>query len=166
MRDLHAVDRKSNVRELHGHEGSVDSVTISLDGRWLATGSRDKTAIVWDLAAEDPNTTRHVFRPIHVKSEYSRAGITVQISPDSHWLVTKVRGGDKLEVWDLTDENPMPTSHLVAPAVRSEVANFSVNERCNSRSRPADFSPITHLTSRHSAQLNTVCASMKTLCVR
>jgi WD40 repeat protein len=38
---------------LDGHEGSVNSVAWSPDGKRLATGSDDKTAKVWDAASGD-----------------------------------------------------------------------------------------------------------------
>ncbi|MFE0046953.1 WD40 repeat domain-containing serine/threonine protein kinase [Streptomyces albireticuli] len=39
------------VGELKGHEGDIDGMTISRDGRFLATGCYDKTVKLWDLAA-------------------------------------------------------------------------------------------------------------------
>ena len=37
------------VTTLTGHTGVVNSVTFSPDGDTLASGSRDGTAILWDL---------------------------------------------------------------------------------------------------------------------
>lgn len=34
---------------VQGHTGPVFAVAVSPDGRWLATGSDDTTAKVWDL---------------------------------------------------------------------------------------------------------------------
>ena len=36
---------------LHGHSDSVIAIAFSSDGRWLVTGSRDKTAKLWNLEA-------------------------------------------------------------------------------------------------------------------
>lgn len=36
------------VNDLKGHTDSVDSCSFSPDGRYLVTGSRDNTAILWD----------------------------------------------------------------------------------------------------------------------
>ncbi|EKM61722.1 uncharacterized protein PHACADRAFT_248499 [Phanerochaete carnosa HHB-10118-sp] len=38
------------IREFVGHSGVIFSVGFSLDGRRIATGSRDKTVIIWEVA--------------------------------------------------------------------------------------------------------------------
>ena len=45
---------------LKAHDGSVDSAASSDDGRWIVTGSDDKTARVWDaLGAVKPFVMKH-----------------------------------------------------------------------------------------------------------
>jgi WD40 repeat protein len=39
---------------LAGHESFIESLSLSADGRWLATGSRDGTARLWDVTLSDP----------------------------------------------------------------------------------------------------------------
>ena len=38
---------------LRGHEDAIAAVAISPDNRWLVTGSRDKTARLWDLRIDE-----------------------------------------------------------------------------------------------------------------
>ncbi|MFE2291579.1 WD40 repeat domain-containing serine/threonine protein kinase [Streptomyces sp. NPDC059452] len=50
-------DITRTVGELTGHEGRIESLAISRDGEFLATGSYDKTLRLWDLAARREKTT-------------------------------------------------------------------------------------------------------------
>jgi len=38
------------LRSLDGHEDKVLTVSVSADGRRAVTGSRDATALIWDLS--------------------------------------------------------------------------------------------------------------------
>ena len=80
---------------LRGHEDWVTSVAFSPDGRWLASGSDDGTARVWDLQVRDPSAEPRVLRghegPIP----------TVAYRPDGRWLATG--SGDRtVRLWDLS----------------------------------------------------------------
>jgi WD40 repeat protein len=46
---------RNKPRILEGHQGSVLSLSISPDGRFLATGSADQTVRIWDLRPNGPN---------------------------------------------------------------------------------------------------------------
>ena len=78
--------------ELRGHNG-VQSVAISADGRWLATGCRTN-AYLWDLTAADPTSTARVLRG------HNETVWTVRISADSRWLVTDASDGT-IRRWSL-----------------------------------------------------------------
>jgi WD40 repeat protein len=47
-----ALGDSAGARILRGHDAIVTAVTFSPDGKWMATGSADKTARLWDLSAD------------------------------------------------------------------------------------------------------------------
>jgi WD40 repeat protein/tRNA A-37 threonylcarbamoyl transferase component Bud32 len=90
-----AADRQP----LRGHSGVALSAAISPDGRWLATGSSDHTARLWDLTAANPTATSVVLRGHEGKVD------SVLFTPDGHRLITA--SGDKTaRIWDLPADNP------------------------------------------------------------
>src|SRR5262249_41400304 len=47
------LETEIRVGTLVGHGGWITSAAWSPDGRWIATGSSDKTAKIWDAATEE-----------------------------------------------------------------------------------------------------------------
>ena len=93
-----ALDRTGG-RGLSGHESLILAVAISADKHWLVTGSRDKTARLWDLSSEDPASSAIVLRG------HEGPIFAVAISADNRWLVTG--SWDKTaRLWDLSSEDP------------------------------------------------------------
>lgn len=86
-------------RPLTGHEDMIFSVAISPDGRWLVTGSRDKTARLWDLT-----TTNSAQRPLVLRGHDDFVN-SVAISPNGKWLVT-ASADSTARLWDLTSGDP------------------------------------------------------------
>jgi len=84
---------------LHGHEEPISCLAISPAGRWLVTGSWDKTARVWDLAAADPAAEPKILRG------HENSVSCLAISPDGRWLVTGSRN-NTARVWDLAAADP------------------------------------------------------------
>jgi len=76
---------------LSGHEGEVISVTFSLDGKYLATGSVDATVRIWN--ASDGELVR-------VLEGHSAAVGGLAFSPDGKLLLTSSEDGT-LIIWDV-----------------------------------------------------------------
>ena len=77
--------------EFKGHTGDVWGVAISPDGKYLATGSSDKTARLWDLASGET---------IRVFSGHSGEVWDIAFSPDGKYLLTASADGTA-RLWDV-----------------------------------------------------------------
>jgi WD40 repeat protein len=76
-------------RKLIGHKHWVMSVTVSPDGKWMASGSRDKTLRIWDLETGNCLSTLEG----HKNNIYS-----VAITPDGKKILS---ASDKsVRIWD------------------------------------------------------------------
>ncbi|GAW18493.1 hypothetical protein ANO14919_079690 [Xylariales sp. No.14919] len=76
---------------LEGHWDKIESIAISPDGLWLASGSRDRTIKVWDVAVGACTQTLEG----HWDSIRS-----IAISPDCLWLVSGSTDRT-IKVWDV-----------------------------------------------------------------
>lgn len=84
---------------LRGHESPVTSIALSADGRWLASGSWDKTARLWDLTSDTGGVTSYELRG------HDEWVLDVAFSPNSNLLATAGNDND-IRLWDLTLDNP------------------------------------------------------------
>ncbi len=64
---------------LRGHGSWITAVAYSPDGRWIVTGSRDKTAKVWDAASG---------RELHTLKGHTAQIFSVAFSPDGQRIAT------------------------------------------------------------------------------
>jgi hypothetical protein len=81
---------------LTGYTDGLSAVAFSPDGHTLATGSYDRTVILWDLTEHTP--PHHIGQPLTGHTDGVSA---VAFSPDGHTLATA--GNDQTVIlWDLT----------------------------------------------------------------
>ena len=80
-----------------GHEHTIWSVAISKDGRYMVSGSEDRTACIWDMKIRHK---LHVLRLARSDREIpANHVLAVAISSNGHFVLT---GGGDLVLWDST----------------------------------------------------------------
>ena len=104
-------------RKLEGHHGSVMTVAFSHDGKYIATGSWDKTVIVWDAASGQAvsKPMRHG-GPFWYAVGFSQDGRTIVAGCDDHTA----------RVWDIETARPIGPRFPHGAALRT--AAFADND--------------------------------------
>jgi WD40 repeat protein len=109
----------TNCRSLVGHTRPITSLVISPDSRLLASGSLDRTARLWDLAAADPSASSVVL-------EGHRGSVSdVAFSPNKRWLATG-SFDTTARIWDLASENPT-AAPLVLREHKGRIADITIS---------------------------------------
>jgi WD40 repeat protein len=112
---IHVVDTSGAPREVAratGHTKEVNSLEVAPDGAMLASGSDDRSVIVWTIGPDGHLTDRR-----HLEGHGDRI-TTLSISPDGHWLASS--GEDRqLILWNLDSGEAVgdPIPLLREPAV-------------------------------------------------
>jgi WD40 repeat protein len=95
--------------EFAAHQQATDAVSFSPDGQWLATGSQEGLAILWEVRTWKPAAT---FRG-HLLGVHA-----VAFSPDGRRLVTGSVDREAVKWWDLASHQEILNlawpGHLVA----------------------------------------------------
>lgn len=81
--------------DLVGHTGYINSVTVSPDGSLCASGGKDGTAMLWDLAEGKRLYALEAGDIIHA----------LVFSPNRYWLVAATSGN--IKIWDLESKRPV-----------------------------------------------------------
>ncbi|KIK32980.1 hypothetical protein CY34DRAFT_813935 [Suillus luteus UH-Slu-Lm8-n1] len=83
------------VKTFKGHSDTISCIDISADNTWLASGSFDLTARIWNM-----DTGKLVAGPF---KSIGHMGV-VRFSPDSKKLAVKLDFGTCLEIWDIQSQ--------------------------------------------------------------
>lgn len=103
-------------RKLAGHKGWIHSVAVSPDGKWMASGSGDKTVKIWDLEIGECRAT------LEGHTDQVRS---VAITPDGKRILS-VSFDESVRVWDAISGREL--ANFQNGGFRSVVA-FSDNRR-------------------------------------
>jgi len=93
------------LRDLPGHTGYLNAVTVSPDGSLCASGGRDATAMLWDL-----NEGKHLYSLDAGDIIYALC-----FSPNRYWLCAATQ--QSIKIWDLETK-------LVVTELNSKVPEF------------------------------------------
>ncbi len=100
-------------KTLTGHSDSVQSVVYSPDGRYLASGSGDKTIKIWEVATGNE---------LRTLTGHSGAVWSVVYSPDGRYLASG-NGDTTIKIWEVATGKELRTltghSHVVLSVVYS-----------------------------------------------
>jgi predicted NACHT family NTPase len=104
-----AVSQVYAVKNFSNHSDIINGVALSPDGRYVLTGSRDKTAKLWDVTTG---------KEIRTFSGHSDSINSVAFSPDGEYVITA--GWDKLaQLWEVNTGKEIRTLSGHSDSIRS-----------------------------------------------
>ncbi len=94
--DIATCDR---IAHFEGHSDWVDHITFSLDGKLLASSSRDQSLRVWDIAKGEQKSVYTDFNSSRIKPFYTEAdGLLAIVDAEDLLDVWDVESGEKLSI--------------------------------------------------------------------
>jgi WD40 repeat protein len=110
--DIENIDFKAAViRKLKGHSGKINCLEISPNGKMMASGSDDKTIIIWDLA------TGKVLKTLQ---GHTWKITSVSWSIDGNYLLSTCNDG-QTKIWDLAAGTCLKTLKAMGKNARCAV---------------------------------------------
>ncbi|EAU63935.1 WD40 repeat domain-containing protein, partial [Stigmatella aurantiaca] len=100
------------MRELRQHEGLVNSLAVTSDGRYLASASADRTSVLWELETGEPRVLRRARQQAHL----------VQFSPDDRQLAVASFNG-QVRLFSMETNLHRKLSVGTAPQVSLELSS-------------------------------------------
>ncbi len=70
------------IEKLESHKDSVYSVAFSPDGKYLVSGSLDKTLKIWELNSNKPSTVKSTLKG------HKDFVLSVAFSPNGKWVIS------------------------------------------------------------------------------
>jgi len=98
-------------KNLAGHTGYINAVTVSPDGSLCASGGKDGTAMLWDL-----NEGKHLYS---LDAEDVINALT--FSPNRYWLCAGTNAG--IKIWDLESKNVVADLNKNYPEFGAKATN-------------------------------------------
>ncbi len=113
-------DSQSQSEVLFDHQDLVTSLSISVDGRWLAAGSSNGSLRVWDSSEGKPQGSG--FQLLG----HSAGVVALNFSPDNGWLISGA-GDGTARLWDMSADGLRKPSKVLRGHESNYVSHVAVS---------------------------------------